>query len=264
MAAGGPMVIRRIEKGLKALLPQDASEPLVMKRAICNDLTDEIVAIGEGRKVLPYDQVLVQIFTPSEKQRAIYEVSLVANNELVKTIREHLSQEGCESIDNLDITIELISERPEGWVDENFNLMLSRRAQPKTEGHLVMPSARLTLLAGVAKSNNYKIKKPKFYIGRLADVIDRHGFPVRRNDLIFLDRREDANSTVSRAHAMIEFDEKTRSFILRDTNSRHGTKVERDGQLIELSGPRGMRLQDGDKLFFGKACVSFSVSSGDQ
>ena len=253
-------MIRRIEKGLKALLPQDASEPLVMKRAICNDLTEEIVAIGEGRKILPYDQVLVQILAPSEKQRAIYEVSLVTNNELDKTIREHLSQEGCESLDNLDITIDVISERPEGWADEHFKLILSRRAQRKTAGHLIMPSARLTLLAGVAKSNKYKIKKPKFYIGRLADVIDRHGFPVRRNDLIFLDRSEDANSTVSRAHAMIEFDDRTHSFVLRDTGSRHGTKVERDGQLIELSGPRGMRLQNGDKLFFGKACVEFSIT----
>lgn len=257
------MVIRRIEKGLKALLPQDASEPLVMKRAICNDLTEEIVAIGEGRRILPYDQVLIQIFAPSEKQRAIYEVSLVTNNELDKTIREHLSQEGCDSPNDLHIAIEVTSERPEGWSDENFKLILSRRTQRKTEGDFTMPSARLMLLAGVAKSNKYKIKKPKFYIGRLANVIDRHGFPVRRNDLIFLDRSEDANSTVSRAHAMIEFDDRTRSFILRDTNSRHGTRVERDGQLIELSGPRGMRLQDGDKLFFGKACVEFSLSTAN-
>jgi len=50
-------------------------------------------------------------------------------------------------------------------------------------------------------------------------------------------------------------------FTLCDTDSRHGTRVERAGRMIEVVVPRGLRLRDGDKLYFGRTCVQFTLDA---
>jgi hypothetical protein len=252
-------MMRRIEESLKKLLPKDNSEPLFIMRSICDELGDEIIALGEGKGVFPYDRVVVQLYAPDDRQQLIYQASFEEGRLLESSIRDCLRQKGCRPPDRLRVEVNIIKEHPAEWGKRNFNLIYSRRSDDKESDEPIRPLARLTVLSGKAKSKTYRIRKAQTYIGRLEVVIDKHGFPVRHNDVVFLDTDDGLNSTVSRTHAYLEYNERSREFLLRDTESRHGTRIERDSQMIEVNGPQPVRLCDGDKLYFGQACVQFSL-----
>jgi hypothetical protein len=252
-------MIRKIEESLKKLLPKDNSEPLVIMRAVCAELSGEIISLGEEKRIFPYDHVVIQLYASDERQRLIYEASFTEDRQLESSIRDHLRQEGCRSLDRLHVEVNIVNEHPVAWGKRKFNLIYSRSGEHKDSDEIILPLARLKILSGQAKTKTYRIRKAQIYIGRMEVVIDKHGFPMRHNDVVFLDTNDELNSTVSRTHACLEYDERTRGFLLRDTNSRHGTRIERDNQMIEVNGPQPVRLNDSDKLYFGRACVQFSI-----
>jgi hypothetical protein len=79
-------------------------------------------------------------------------------------------------------------------------------------------------------------------------VTDRQRRVVRRNQVVFLESEGETNRTVSRAQAHI-----TRAapgdYRLHDDRSSYGTRIVRDGKMIELpsGSPRGVKLQAGDE-----------------
>ena len=91
--------------------------------------------------------------------------------------------------------------------------------------------------------------KARIHFGRLPEVLDDRRRPVRRNDVVVDD------STVSRAHAHIEWDAETGEYRVFDDGSSYGTSVLHEGKLINVAagGGRGIRLQPGDELYLGQA-----------
>ena len=65
---------------------------------------------------------------------------------------------------------------------------------------------------------------------------------------------------MSRAHAHIAATP-TGEYRLFDDRSSSGTRILRAGRTIALpaGSPRGTKLQSGDEIFFGQACVRFEV-----
>jgi hypothetical protein len=65
---------------------------------------------------------------------------------------------------------------------------------------------------------------------------------------------------VSRAHAHITATP-TGEYRLFDDRSSSGTRILRSGRTIALpaGSPRGTKLQPGDEIFFGQACVRFEI-----
>jgi hypothetical protein len=82
---------------------------------------------------------------------------------------------------------------------------------------------------------------------------------VRRNDIVFEEGGDDANATVSRAHAHIRFDRAARQFRICDDESEYGTRIFREGRSIEVpaGNRRGERLCAGDEIYVGRACLRF-------
>jgi hypothetical protein len=105
------------------------------------------------------------------------------------------------------------------------------------------------------------MKKERILVGRLAEVMDREGRLIRKNDVAFLDNEEDVNSTVGRIHARIWFDHERKDYCIIDEASRYGTRVIREGRSIEVPGgnTRGLRLRSGDEIYFGQACLRFEI-----
>jgi len=80
---------------------------------------------------------------------------------------------------------------------------------------------------------------------------------VRRNDVVFEDGADEANSSVSRKHAHILRDGS--DFRLVDDGSEYGTRVFRDGRSLEVppGDRRGEKLRTGDEIYLGRACLRF-------
>jgi pSer/pThr/pTyr-binding forkhead associated (FHA) protein len=102
------------------------------------------------------------------------------------------------------------------------------------------------------------LKAERTNIGRLPEVLDRDRRVVRRNQIVFTDRENGINQTVSRAHAHIRRTEQG-EYRLFDDHSSCGTRVFRGGRTIALpaGSPRGTRLQPGDEIYVGQACLRF-------
>lgn len=121
--------------------------------------------------------------------------------------------------------------------------------------------ARLSLMSGEVYRDNYLITKRVTNIGRLRNVIDKgQKRLIRRNDFIFARNMDEAspNSSVSRAHATIEF--QNGRFYLHDDGSANGTSIERAGvEPIEVlpDNKQGVQLEHYDIIRFGTALVRF-------
>jgi predicted component of type VI protein secretion system len=88
----------------------------------------------------------------------------------------------------------------------------------------------------------------------------RQGPPGRRNQVASHEEGE-INSTVSREHARITWDAASDGYWLRAEQNASGTRIYRGGKIIVASAHdrRGARLQAGDEIYLGRACVKVGM-----
>lgn len=124
-------------------------------------------------------------------------------------------------------------------------------------------AAQIHVLKGEATRRTYPLAGQRTNIGRLAEVADKDTRVVRRNHVVFTERDDSINGTVSRAHAHITVT-LSGEYRLFDDRSSYGTRVFREGRTIALpsGSPRGTRLQPGDEIYVGQACLRFDVKGG--
>lgn len=274
---------------------------LEIRRAILDDVEEHVAPAGRSRRVFPYDEITVEVLgapdarasqtTTSRRaagrtlpSRAELTAVLDPDEGLSEAIRERLQQAGCERVGHLQLTVNVLRKaRPDWKADTLFRITYNRsegagapRPQPAPPKSAVVPSrpagavatteprgavqAQIVVLEGNATKKAYTLSGERTNIGRLAEVTDRHQRVVRRNQVVFLDDAADTNQTVSRAQAHIRFTPPA-EYRLFDDHSSYGTRILRDGRMIELpsGSPRGAKLQAGDEIYFGRARVVFQI-----
>lgn len=124
-----------------------------------------------------------------------------------------------------------------------------------------IPEIVLEIIKGSAEQSVYRIKKDRLLVGCLSRVLDREGRLVRINNVVFPDTGNEINTTVGDMHARIWFDFKRQEFRVMDESSLYGTRIVRDGHMIEVpaESPRGVGLRSGDEVYFGQACLRFKM-----
>jgi hypothetical protein len=132
-----------------------------------------------------------------------------------------------------------------------------RRTVPEEPINVV---ARLVTADG---SSRFTVGEGVFNIGRVAEIQGRDGRMVRRNQIVL--GADAAGATVSRMHARIHgtLAAGSLTFTLFDDGSQRGSTVVRGGRPHKVvQGPVGLKLQDGDEIYFGKVRLLFRVRSG--
>ena len=147
--------------------------------------------------------------------------------------------------------------------DRHYHLELQRDEAPAAgpAAATARPILELTVLKGSATRRVYTFEGPeRIAVGRLEEVVDEAERVSRRNDVAFLDEGE-VNATVSREQARIVWDREINAYRLRVEPRASATRILRDGRTIEVSPQdrRGVRLQSGDEVYLGKACVKVAV-----
>lgn len=152
-----------------------------------------------------------------------------------------------------------------GWTPGHPFQVSFRRGEPApvpaADAGPAAGEARVVVLKGSGTRRVFALAADRTNIGRTAEVIDRDSRVVRRNEIVFAEGRDPANETVSRAQAHIRRTP-AGEYRLFDDRSAHGTRIFRGGRTIALpsGSPRGVKLQDGDEIYFGQACVRFEIS----
>ncbi len=264
----------KIEKSLEKLAARKgaAPTPLEIRRAILEDIEEQVRPAGRSRRVFPYDRVTIEVLEGSGANRAELQAVLDPGEGLADAIRDRLKEAGCDRVGRLDVSLKVIRKTPPAWqAGAVFGVTYERSEAagkavsagtepgPAAEATPARP-AQLVVIEGDATRKLYALTGECTNIGRLPEVTDKHRRVVRRNQVVFRDVETEANQTVSRAQAHIVFTPPDQ-YRLFDDRSSYGTRIMRGGRTIDLSagGPRGVRLQPGDEIHFGRARGLFQV-----
>jgi len=233
--------------------------PLEVRREILEQVESRIVVDTNGNQ-FPFGKVLVQLKPPTEALRDVFTAAFLEDRSLKTDILDKVRESQARYPRELEVVVELlpvpIVSQPEPGPVFQLNFV-----KPDPARKPEVSETLLTVLKGSAEQQEYRLKRERILIGRLAEVTDREGRLVRKNDVVFLDNGEDINSTIGRAHARIWYDLERRNFCIIDEESRYGTRIIREGRSIEVPGgnSRGIRLRSGDEIYLGQACLKFEV-----
>ena len=263
---------KRIDSQLKKLFASEHAEAqgkelVEIERAILEEVEDRALLLPRARRRFPFNNLVVRIAAPDPDRRSAIEIVFVEADALQQAIVKHLAGEDIEIPNDLRVRVEAIEDAPAEIAAKGFHIAYSTREAPKAEaaaGSVATPAngtVRLTVLHGEAEKPAYELTRTRIHLGRLSEVLDERRRPVRRNDVVFLESAEKPNSTVSRAHAHIEYDQASGEYRLFDDGSAYGTSVIHNGRLVNVppAGGRGLRITAGDEIYVGQARVLFEL-----
>jgi hypothetical protein len=239
--------------------PDEPPELAEIRLAVLEAVQEKSYRSG-ARKVFPYDLLRVVLHGIEQSQYGTF-ASRFFRQYLEQEVRNALRTAGCRFPENLRVDVEATVGLPprEGrWIE------VEAGAQEKAESP-VRTAARLTVREGDANAPEIRLDKTRTNIGRVVDVYRAEGL-YRRNDLAF-EADSEINRSVSREHAHIQYDRATGEYRLfndrwndRKPGAECGTWIVRDGMSQEVNRtPRGMKLEPGDEIHFGRAVVIFEA-----
>jgi FHA domain len=239
-------------------------EPVEIHRALLEDVEAQAVAVGGGRRVFPFDRVEVKLLaaTPEERSRLL----AIAQEgwDLAREIRERFQAAGVRCPEALAVAVEVTGDDGPEFGGRRYALAYRKLAAGEAgpPPRPSRPALRLTVLKGKAVQDAYDLDAERIYLGRLEEVLDAVGRVKRRNDVAFLEEGE-IEQTVSREHARIAWDAESQAYWLRDEGSASGTLLFRAGRSIEVSrhDRRGVRLDDGDEIYLGRAALRLEITT---
>lgn len=259
----------------RAFGPVQSDELLLVHRAILEEIEGKVQTIQRGQRLFPYNCLRVRLVSPEAQRRDLFQAAFAQDRRLENDIRDSLKGAGCPVPAGFTVEVETAEEGPKG-----FEISYSIREVPAVPAPAPEPvaapepasapastaapapeprAARLTIVRGKAAQESYAIDKPRTNIGRMQELTDSQQRIVRRNDVVFDEGADDANATVSRAHAHIRLDRESGQYRICDDESEYGTRIFRDGRSIEVpaGNRRGERLCAGDEIYAGRACLRF-------
>jgi len=259
--------VTRIEKSIEKLAARKGvvRQPMEIRRAILDEIVELAEPAGRSRRVFPFNRLVVEVLAADPKQRATMEAVLEGEPGLATSIEQHLRDADCPPPSGLEVQLKFLKAARADWeVGRSFRVVPERRErrQAAAAGEKPGPEVRaqIIVLKGIAARKQFNLTGACTNIGRLVEVLDRQGRVVRRNQVVFLDSKDDATQTVSRAQAHIQFVPPA-EFRLYDDRSAYGTRILRSGRTIAIpsGSPRGVKLRPGDEIYLGQASVRFEI-----
>jgi len=234
-------------------LAADAT-PLELLHATLDQLEAKIQPAGRGRRIFPYDRIVVRITQPGADAAAVESIF----SGLEARLRERLQELRCDAREVIEVSVAVCeadgdSEQPILSVE----CSAAERERPSPNVTVTgYPPLRITVVKGRCADPEYLFEEPVVAIGRTAEPTDAFG-QVRYNHVAFLEERDGINETVGRAHARLQFDPSSGHYHLFNEGSSNPTSILRSGRVIRVAprDPRGVRVQSGDQLQLGRAVL---------
>ncbi len=227
--------------------------PLELLQTALEDLERRVQPAGRGRKMFPYDRVVVHITQHGADEAAIDAVF----RDFGTRLGDRLAELHCEAPAAIDTSVVLNDTAGEGTpTTVRIECVGAVDAPAAPAAAVTRPSIRLTVLKGQCAEPEYLLDEPIIAIGRTAEPTDALG-QVRVNHVAFVETRDGINETVGRAHARLQFDSASGSYVLYNESSSNPTSIIRGGRAIRVAprDPRGVRVVTGDQLQLGRAVL---------
>jgi hypothetical protein len=238
--------------GPKSAEPAELAE---IRLAVLNRIQGKSYRSG-GRKVFPYDLLTIRMRGVEESQREVF-AGRFFRQYMEQEVRAALRHAGCRYPADLRVHVDAeagLPQRGQEWLT----------VEVATQDPTALPAPGILVVRqGSANVPVLRLDKARINIGRVVDVYREEGL-FRRNDLAFPEEGE-INRSVSREHAHIVYDRAAGEYRLfndrwqaRGGAGECGTWIVRDGMSHEVHRTaRGVRLEPGDEIHFGRAVVTF-------
>ncbi len=236
-------------------------EPSAVRQEILNQIESRIVE-DAGSRLFPFGKVIVRLKPHTKAHGDAITEALLKESNLKSDILKMLQETRVQYPREFETLIELDHGVENGQGDPSAGLAYEMDfIKLHTPSTRQAPQTRLQIIKGLAEKTEYVMNKPRILIGRSSEVLDREGRMVRCNDVVFLESEEEINCSVGHTHARIRFDPEKEAFFILDEGSRYGTRILRDSAVLEVPGgePEGIRLQSGDDVYLGQACLRFTL-----
>jgi hypothetical protein len=243
------------------------AEPVEIHRALLEDVEAQVVAVGGGRRVFPFDRVEVKLLASAPEEKLRLQAIAQEGWDLEREVKERLKAAGARFPEGLAVPVEVTEQSGSEFGGRRYALAFRKAAQGEAESTArpLRPVLHLAILKGKALRDAYDFAADRIFLGRLEEVLDAAGRVQRRNDVAFLEEGE-IEQSVSREHARIAWDPESNAYWLRDEGSASGTLVFRAGRSIEVSrhDRRGVRLETGDEVYLGRAALKVEIGGSVQ
>jgi hypothetical protein len=259
-------ISRTVDAAVVEFIGQNTTAPIEILHAVLDRAELEIQDIGRGRRVFPFNRVRVHVIAApgDRKSRARFSAVVEGPPSMSERLAERLRSAGC-TVDGIQAEIVYARRRNPAWADTDFHIEFDR-ADTESLAPAPSPSVdegtriRLSVVKGSATQRNYAFGKGRIDIGRSVDIVDERQRLVRTNHVAFGEDGPDANRTVSRRHAHIEYSDADRCYRIWDDRSAQGTSIIRSGRTIKVpTGARGVKLQSDDEIALGHARLRVTV-----
>jgi hypothetical protein len=255
---------RLIDRRIAAMAQarRSAPHPLETHHAILEQIEAQVTAGPGGSHLFPYDHVTLELLAADAGATAAVEAMFEHGGGLHEEIRKRLTQRDCEMPAGLTCSIRRVTTSD--WPpDATYRLTFRRTGEEAGDKKHSQCADLILALPSGEPGPAYRLADRRINVGRIPEARDRHGRLIRRNTMSVSDEY-DPRATVSRCHAHVDatfHSDRPAGYIVYDDASTYGTRVVRDGQAIVVHpGTVGVRLRDGDEIYFGAARANFRVT----
>jgi hypothetical protein len=234
--------------------------PMEIRRAILDEVEARVVSGGVGKRIFPYNRIRVHLLAGSPEESLELELITRETWDLTTDITGRLLDLEAKAPGDLQAEIVVTDQPSPAFGDRRFRLEFAK-ADAAPVAATVRPILDVTVLKGTATQHVYTFPAAdRLNIGRLDEVFDDEGRVRRRNDVAFLEEG-DISTTVSREQARLAWDDEIKAYRLRAEPGASATRILRDGRTIDVSQQdrRGIKVQSGDEIYFGRACVKVGL-----
>ena len=216
----------------RAFGPAQSDELLLVHRAILEEIERKIQIVQRGKRLFPYNYLRVRLVSPDPERRALFQAAFAAERRLETDIRDTLKAAACDLPRGFALEVETAADGAKGFEIEYAIRQAPAEPAPAAAPPLPAPAlapARLVVVRGKAAPETFALDRPRTNIGRMQELTDSQQRVIRRNDVVFEEGADEANATVSRAHAHIRFDRAAAQYRICDDEREYGTRIFRDG-----------------------------------
>ncbi len=252
-------ISRTVDAAVEEFMGRSATAPIEIIHAVLDRAEHEIQDLGRGRRVFPFTRVRVHVLVaPGDKAgRARVAAVLDGPPSLTDRLADRLRAAGCLG-DAIATDLVFARRRGPDWGHPEFHVEFDRAetqpAAPPAPSAPEPPRIKLSVLKGAGDQRAYTFSGGRIDLGRRAEVLDQRQRLIRTNHVAFTEDGPEANQSVSRKHAHVEFNAADRCYRLHDDRSAHGTTIVRGGRTIKVpAGARGTKLENGDEIALGHA-----------